>query len=450
MRYDLAIHAEHAITNIGERAVTVCVRDGLIVDLLEINSTVDAHEEIRPDGVLFPGLVDTHVHINEPGRTSWEGFTTATKAAAAGGITTLIDMPLNSIPPTVNVLALTEKKKAAEGKCVVDVGFWGGSIPGNTADLLPLLGEGVFGFKCFLLHSGVDEFPESTVDDLAAALKILATVDALMVVHAEDSMAIQQSEIPSSRSYQDFLASRPKGAENVAIANLIEQARRTDARVHVLHLSSADALDMIASAREDGVRISAETCPHYLALTAEEIADGATQYKCCPPIRERRNQDLLWQGLLDGVIGLIVSDHSPCTADLKKFEAGDFQSAWGGISSLQLGLPIIWTEARKRGVSLSQVASWMSARPSALAGLSQKGAIAVGKDADFFLFHPDESFTVDPRKLHHRNPITPYAGKVLHGVVAKTWLRGRLIYAEGEIIGAPSGSFLRSKGHLHV
>ena len=450
MRYDLAIHAECGITSIGEGPVTVCVRDGLIVDLLEINSTVDADEEVQLDGVLFPGLVDTHVHINEPGRTSWEGFNTATRAAAAGGITTLIDMPLNSIPPTVNVLALAEKKKAAEGKCVVDVGFWGGSIPGNTADLLPLLTEGVFGFKCFLLHSGVDEFPESTVDDLAAALKVLATVDALMLVHAEDSMAIQKSGAPSSRSYQDFLASRPKGAENVAIANLIEQARRTDARVHVLHLSSADALNMIASAREEGVRISAETCPHYLALTAEEIADGATQYKCCPPIREGRNQDLLWRGLLDGVIGLIVSDHSPCTADLKKFETGDFQSAWGGISSLQLGLPIIWTEARKRGVGLSQVANWMSARPSALAGLDQKGAIAVGKDADFSLFYPNESFTVDPSRLQHRNPITAYSGKVLNGVVAKTWLRGLLIYDEGEIIGAPSGLFLRSKGRLHV
>jgi allantoinase len=450
MRYDLAIHAERAITNIGERSVTVCVRDGVIVDLLEINSPVDAYEEVRLDGVLFPGLVDTHVHINEPGRTSWEGFATATKAAAAGGVTTLIDMPLNSIPPTVDVSALTEKKNAAEGKCVVDVGFWGGSIPGNTADLLPLLGEGVFGFKCFLLHSGVDEFPESSVDDLATALKILAAVDALMVVHAEDSTAIRESETPSSRKYQDFLASRPKGAENVAIANLIEQARRTGARVHVLHLSSADALDMIASARKEGVRISAETCPHYLALTAEGIADGATQYKCCPPIRERSNQDLLWQGLFDDVIGLIVSDHSPCTADLKNFEVGDFQSAWGGISSLQLGLPIIWTEARKRGVSLFQVATWMSAAPSALAGLDQKGAIAVGKDADFSLFHPDKTFTVDPRKLHHRNPITPYAGKVLNGVVAKTWLRGKLIYAEGDIIGTPSGSFLRSKGRLHV
>jgi allantoinase len=450
MRYDLAIHAERAITSIGDRPVTVCVRDGVIVDLLELNSPVNAYEEVRLDGVLFPGLVDTHVHINEPGRTSWEGFATGTTAAAAGGVTTVIDMPLNSIPPTVNVLALAEKEKAAEGKCVVDVGFWGGSIPGNTADLLPLLSEGVFGFKCFLLHSGVDEFPESTVDDLAAALKILATVDAVMLVHAEDSMAIRQSELPSSRSYQDFLASRPKGAENVAIANLIEQARRSGARVHVLHLSSADALDMIASARKDGVRITAETCPHYLALSAEEIVDGATQYKCCPPIRESRNQDLLWQGLLDGVIDLIVSDHSPCTADLKKFEVGDFQRAWGGISSLQLGLPIIWTEARKRGVSLFQVATWVSARPSALAGLSQKGAIGVGKDADFSLFYPDESFMVDPLKLHHRNPITPYAGKVLNGVVAKTWLRGQLIYAEGKTVGAPFGSFLRPKGHPHV
>lgn len=443
--FDLVIRAQRAITHLGELPVSVCIKDGVIAALLDINAELDSKSDISVEGVLLPGLVDTHVHINEPGRTEWEGFETATKAAAAGGVTTVIDMPLNSIPPTINVDALETKKKAASGKCSVDVGFWGGSVPGNVKDLEPLLNEGVFGFKCFLLHSGVDEFPESSLDDLAAALNVLAKVDGLMIVHAENSDAITRASKPSSKSYRDFLHSRPKGAENVAIAQLIEEARRTGARVHVLHLSSADALAMIQSARKDGVRITAETCPHYLSLTAEEIADGATQYKCCPPIRETNNQELLWQGLREGVIDMIVSDHSPSTPDLKLFNEGDFQKAWGGISSLQLGLSVIWSQAESRRFSLYELVQWMSTRPAALAGLSQKGSIAVGKDADLVAFDPDASFTVDPTKLHHRNPITPYAGKTLRGVVSATWLRGTLIAENGQTVGSPHGQFLKHK-----
>jgi allantoinase len=442
MSFDLVIRSTHVISDIGDRPAAVCVSDGRIVKIAAFDEVISAKKDITITGALIPGLVDTHVHINEPGRTQWEGFESATKAAAAGGVTTVIDMPLNSIPPTTNVAALAVKKAAATGKCSVDVGFWGGSIPGNVSDLKGLHDEGVFGFKCFLLHSGVDEFPGSDLVDLTAALKELVTLDALMVVHAEDSIAIQKSIKPSSRSYSEFLASRPKGAENVAIAQLIEQARTIKGRVHVLHLSSGDSLALIRSAKADGVRISAETCPHYLALTAEEIADGATQYKCCPPIREKINQDELWQGLKSGVIDLIVSDHSPCTEDLKIFDIGDFQQAWGGISSLQLGISIIWTQAREQDVSLWQVMKWMSQKPAELAGLERKGAIKVGMDADFAEFDTEAQFTVEPTALFHKNQITPYQGKTLQGKIKQTWLRGELIYKDASMINSPHGEFL--------
>jgi len=443
MKYDLVVRSQHVITEIGDRPAAVAVKDGKIAKVGAFDEVLDAEQDITLAGALVPGLVDSHVHVNEPGRTSWEGFESATKAAAAGGVTTVIDMPLNSIPPTVNVAALKTKKEAALGKVSVDVGFWGGSIPGNVADLQPLLDEGVFGFKCFLLHSGVDEFPASTLDDLSAALEILQKNDALMVVHAEDSVAIERSSKPSSRQYAEFLASRPKGAENVAIAQLIEEARRSKARVHVLHLSSGDSLALIRSAKTDGVKITAETCPHYLSLTAEEIADGATQYKCCPPIREGRNQEELWDGLKAGIIDQIVSDHSPCTEDLKILDVGDFQHAWGGVSSLQLGLSIIWTQAVKREIPLWQVMRWMSEKPAVLAGLKTKGGIAIGLDADFAEFDTDEKFTVEASKLFHKNRITPYQGKILQGRVKQTWLRGNLIYKNGEITDAFTGKFLK-------
>ena len=430
------------MTDIGDRPAAVCIKDSRIAKIADFDEKLDAKEDLTLTGSLIPGLVDSHVHINEPGRTQWEGFESATKAAAAGGVTTVIDMPLNSIPPTVNVSALKTKQLAAEGKCSIDVGFWGGSIPGNVKDLEPLLEQGVFGFKCFLLHSGVDEFPASNLDDLSAALEVLVKKDALMIVHAEDSIAIQRSAKPSSRSYAEFLASRPKGAENVAIAQLIEEARRIKGRVHVLHLSSADSLTLIKSAKSDGVRITAETCPHYLSLTAEEIADGATQYKCCPPIREKRNQVELWQGLQQGIIDFIVSDHSPCTQDLKIFEIGDFQQAWGGISSLQLGISIIWSQALERGIPLWQVCTWMSAKPAELVGLKHKGSIAVGMDADLAEFDSNEEFRVEPTKLFHKNQITPYQGKVLKGRIKQTWLRGALIFKDGVMINSPQGVLL--------
>jgi len=314
----------------------------------------------------------------------------------------------------------------------VDVGFWGGAVPGNLADLRGLHDEGVFGVKGFLLHSGVEEFPPLTPVELEAVLGEVAALGALMVVHAEDAVSIAHAVAPQGRSYRAFLASRPRGAENLAIAQVIEAARRTGARVHVVHLSSADALPMVASARRDGVRLSVETCPHYLTFDAEDVPDGATLLKCCPPIREADNRDLLWAGLAEGVIGTVVSDHSPCTPELKRLDSGDFGQAWGGIASLQLGLPAVWTQARERGHGLPDVARWMAEHPARQVGLTRKGRIAVGADADLCLFAPDETFVVDPARLHHRHPVSAYAGRTLRGVVRRTWLAGRPVDLDGE------------------
>jgi allantoinase len=426
MELDLVFRAARAVTPAGERPCEVGVRDGRIVAVEPPSVGLNALEvvELGPDEVLLPGLVDSHVHVNDPGRTEWEGFASATRAAAAGGVTTVIDMPLNSIPPTVDVAALEVKRKTASGQCHVDVGFWGGAVPGNLSDLRGLHDAGVFGFKCFLLHSGVDEFGHLEPAELAAAVRELRTFDGLMIVHAEDPHAIDEAPPAQGRRYTDFLASRPRHAEDTAIAQVIELARATGCRVHVPHLSSSDALPLLAAARRDGVAITVETCPHYLTFTAEEIADGATQFKCCPPIREAGNRDALWEGLRSGLIDCVVSDHSPCTPELKRPDVGDFGAAWGGVASLQLGLPAVWTEAWRRGFTLADVVTWMAQQPAELAGLRTKGRIAPGCDADLVVFAPDAQFVVEPSALHHRNPVTPYAGRTLDGVVRGAWLRG--------------------------
>jgi len=324
----------------------------------------------------------------------------------------------------VDVAALEVKRKVAADQAFVDVGFWGGAVPGNQGDLRGLHDEGVFGFKCFLLHSGVDEFPHLEPDELEEYLEELTGFGAMMIVHAEDSRAIDRAPHAEGDHYRRFLASRPRGAENLAIAEVIERTRWTRGRAHILHLSSSDALPMIRSAKADGVDLTAETCPHYLTLLAEEIPDGATAYKCCPPIREVDNREQLWEGLLDGTIDYIASDHSPSTLDLKDLDNGDFGVAWGGISSVQLGLPVIWTEARRRGIPLEQVVEWMSTRPAARAGMLRKGKLTLGYDADLAVFAPDATFVVEARRLHHKNPITPYEGKALSGVVRRTFVRG--------------------------
>ncbi|MGI8531755.1 MAG: allantoinase AllB [Geodermatophilaceae bacterium] len=436
---DLIVRAWRAVTPEGERAVCVAVTGERITAVEPWSDRVDADEvvDLAEDEVLLPGLVDTHVHVNEPGRTRWEGFETATRAALAGGVTAIVDMPLNSIPPTVDVEALAVKKRAAAGKCHVDVGFWGGAVPGNIDDLLPLHEAGVFGFKCFLLDSGVEEFAPLTPAQLPDYLQRLSTVDALMLVHAEDAAVIAAAPSGADPGYPDFLGSRPRAAEHQAIADVLAAVRRTGARAHVLHLSSSDAVPMLREARQAGLRVTVETCPHYLCFDAETIPAGATTFKCCPPIREAANRDRLWAALAAGDIDCVVSDHSPCTPELKGLDAPDFRTAWGGIASLQVALPAVWTEARARGHELTDVVRWMAQGPARLAGLTGKGRLAPGQDADLVAFAPDQRFVVDPGALHHRNKITPYAGRELSGVVRGCWLRGRR--TDG---GPPRGRFL--------
>ncbi|MGA4542994.1 allantoinase AllB [Uniformispora flossi] len=422
----------------GETAADVVVTGGRITAVEPYGSVDAPHVEDLGACALLPGLVDTHVHVNEPGRTAWEGFASATRAAAAGGVTTLIDMPLNSIPPTTTVAALHAKQDAARGRVHVDVGFWGGAVPDNLDDLEPLYRAGVFGFKSFLSPSGVDEFPHLNREQLDDALAELSRIGALSIVHAEAPEVLDAAPQRAGRDYADFLASRPDAAESTAVAGLLDAARATGARVHVLHVSSADVLPLLAKARADGVAATAETCPHYLTLAAEDVPDGDTSFKCCPPIRSDANRDRLWAALASGEFAAVVSDHSPCTVDLKRLEEGDFALAWGGIASLQLGLPAIWTEARRRGHTLADLAGWMSTGPARLAGLARKGAIAPGYDADLVVFDPDAAFTVDPAALHHRNPVTPYTGRALTGVVRATWLRGRRL----DVDGTPHGTLL--------
>jgi allantoinase len=398
----------------GIRPASVHVHNGRIASVDEYGAFSDALD--LGDVALLPGLVDTHVHVNEPGRTEWEGFATATRAAAAGGVTTIVDMPLNSLPPTVTVAALEVKRAAAERQSFVDVGFWGGAIPSNLGSLRELYEAGVFGFKSFLIDSGVPEFPPLDPAQLAAAGAEVP--EALFHVHAEDPSLVTAG--PSSPSYVDFVASRPPQAEVRAVS----AALAAGGRVHILHLSSADALPLLAEARAAGRPVTVETCPHYLCLSGEEVPDGATEFKCCPPIRSAANRDRLWQGLADGTIDIVVSDHSPCTPDLKRRDTGDFAAAWGGIASLQIGLSAVWTAAEERGHSLSDVVRWMARGPADLVGLVHKGRIEVGADADLVAFDPSATWTVDPAALHHRNPVTPYAGRTLRGVVRTTWLRG--------------------------
>lgn len=427
MTVDLLIRARRAVTGREEGPASVTIRDGRIAEVAAFDrpATVDTVISLGEDEVLLPGLVDSHVHVNEPGHADWEGFASATRAAAAGGVTTLVDMPLDSVPVTVNPAALEAKRAAAAGQCLVDVGFWGGAVPGNIGELPALHRAGVLGFKCFLADSGSTEFPPLSPYELGEALRVVRELDAVLLVHAESDAELTAA--PTGRGYAGFLASRPPRSERTAIAAVLQAARLTGARVHIVHLSDGGSLPLIAAARRDGVRVTAETCPHYLALAAEHIPDGATEFACCPPIRDSANRELLWRGLAAGTLDLVVSDHSPCAVELKHRDTGDFGAAWGGISSLQLGLPVVWTEALRRGFGLADVAGWMSERPALLAGLPAKGRIAPGYDADLCVFAPDERFVVRTEALHHKQPITPYAGRTLCGMVRRTWLRGREI-----------------------
>jgi allantoinase len=382
--------------------------------------------------VISPGLVDCHVHINEPGRTDWEGFATATRAAAAGGVTTLVDMPLNCIPVTTTRAALETKRAACAGQLAVDVGFWGGVIPGNAGELPGLARAGALGCKAFLIHSGIDEFPNATEIDLRQAMPVLRALGLPLLAHAELDVGGADEHADAAtdpRSYGAYLASRPRIWEDAAIRLLIALCRETGCAVHIVHLSSASSLPALRAAKDEGLPITVETCPHYLCFDAEAISDGATHFKCAPPIRERENREALWRGLSDGTIDLVISDHSPCTPALKLAERGDFQQAWGGIASLQLGLPAVWTEARRRGHGVADIAAWMSERPARLAGLApRKGRIAPGLDADLVVWDPDEERVVDAAELRFRHKISPYIGRALAGRVHLTVLRGQVVY----------------------
>jgi allantoinase len=446
---DFIVRGKRVVTPEGERAAAIHIRGGVVAALTEFHDVpggVVVHE--AGDLVVMPGIVDTHVHINEPGRTEWEGFSSATRAAAAGGVTTLVEMPLNSIPATTSATAFREKLAAAAGKLWVDAGFWGGLVPGNMAELRPLWEAGVFGFKCFLAPSGVPEFEFVTKEDLRGALPELVALGVALLAHAEMPEPIEKAvaNLPknaSARRYGTWLTSRPRDAENEAIALLLRLSREFDAWIHIVHLSSSDAIPVLQHARNEGAKVSVETCPHYLTFTAEEIAEGATEFKCAPPIRERENREKLWEGLANGTIDFIATDHSPCLPAMKLLKEGDFLRAWGGIASLQLSLPAVWTEASAHGYSVTHVAKWLCEGPARLAGLDRrKGLIAAGCDADFVIWNPDEKLRVDPAQLHHRHKITPYAGRELKGVVATTFLRGRKIFERGEFSAGPIGHVL--------
>ncbi|MBB4930324.1 allantoinase [Lipingzhangella halophila] len=443
--FDLVVRAERAITPDGERSVAVGIRDGVIEAVRDRDSSMSAprSRDLAADEVLLPGLVDSHVHVNEPGRTEWEGFATATRAAAAGGVTTIVDMPLNSVPPTTTVEALATKRAAARGRVAVDVGFWGGAVPENTApgaagELRALHGEGVYGFKSFLSPSGVEEFGHLSPAEFRAAVTEIGAFGGQIIVHAEDPGILGAAPPARGREYGSFLASRPDEAEHAAIELVVETARSTGTRSHILHLSTASALPLIERAKADGVPLTVETCPHYLTLAAERVPAGATEFKCCPPIRSEANRDALWQALGSGLIDCVVSDHSPSTPDLKHLDTGDFGTAWGGVSGLQVGFSAVWTEAARRGHTLADVVRWMSRRPAEITGLGAKGRLEPGCDADLAVVAPGQTARVDARELQHRHPLSAYDGEELRGVVRETWLRGERVD-----LGEPKGRLLR-------
>lgn len=451
---EIAIMSRRVITETGSADVAILVQGGRISQIVS-RDQIPAGCKITDYGdfAILPGLVDTHVHVNEPGRSDWEGFESATRAAAAGGVTTLADMPLNSLPVTTTIPALKTKLQAAKKKLLVDCGFWGGLVPENSQHLDSFLQSGVLGVKAFLIDSGIDEFQKVSDRELRLAMPQLARLGLPLLVHAElDTHPSARKSKPSKRhspmtpalhTYGDYLRSRPRTWENRAIHRLVRLARTYRCRVHIVHLSSADTLPALQEARRSGVAVTMETCPHYLFFSAEDIPDRATVFKCAPPIRESDNRERLWQGLLDGVIDCIVSDHSPCPPQLKLPQQGDFARAWGGIASLQLGLSIVWTEASRRGIGLEQIAKWMCLGPAQLAGLAgRKGAIAPGYDADLTVFDPQASFEVTAEGLYHRHKITPYLGRRLQGRVVCTYLRGQKIYDGQGFAAEPGGQIL--------
>ncbi|MDO5672306.1 MAG: allantoinase AllB [Actinomycetaceae bacterium] len=423
------IRAKRVVLPEGERAASVAIAGETIeaIGAFEQDFNCGNIIELADDEVLLPGLIDAHVHVNEPGRTEWEGYASATKAAAAGGITTLIDMPLNSKPSTTSLENLRIKQDSTESKLMMDVGFWGGAIPGNTPNLDAMWNAGVFGFKCFLGDSGLEEYPFLNRDELREAMEEIARIGGLLIVHAEDAEVLSEAPPARGGDFTTFMNSHPASAEDAAIASVVEAMRETGCRAHILHLASAQALPIIRAAKAEGLPLTVETCPHYLTFDSEKVPDGATQYKCCPPLRDSENRKGLWEGLADGTIDFIASDHSPCVAELKNMDTGDFGTAWGGIASVQLGFPAVWTQAKALGHTLGDVARWMGQTPAKLLGITGKGEIKVGNQADFAIVAPEETFEVRKEELFHKNQVSPYDLRALTGVVRSTWLAGQPI-----------------------
>ena len=431
MSKKIAIVSDHIVTPNGTIPACIIIEDGKISAIEKsLPNNFDGIVEDAKGSFVMPGLIDPHVHINEPGRTQWEGFETATKAAAASGITMLVDMPLNSSPVTTNVKNFNLKLEASKNKLNVDVGFWGGVVPGNSNELDSLLQAGVLGLKAFLTHSGIDEFPNAERHDLKAALQILKKYNKPLLVHCElsnDHSAIDEHK-NNPNDYFAYLNSRPKEWENKAIEMMIELCRETGARVHIVHLSSAEALPMIASAKKEGLPLTVETAQHYLVLNAEDIPNGETIYKCAPPIREKKNNDQLWDALKSGLIDFVATDHSPAPPDLKEISSGDLSKAWGGIAGLQFALCSLWTEAKRRGCNENDIARWLSSGPANFLRLENRGKISVGASADLFIWDSSGQTIFSVDEIHHRHKVSPYSGKPFLGKVLKTMLRGGFIY----------------------
>lgn len=448
-----AFRSTRVLTEEGIRAALVVEDEGTIREIREWGAVpADAMLHDFGERVLLPGLVDSHVHINEPGRTEWEGFWTATRAAASGGVTTLVDMPLNCVPETVDVAALEAKRAAAQGKAWVDWAAWGGVVRGNAENLRGLVDAGVPGFKCFLIHSGIDGFAWVTEQDLRGALAKLRGTGLPLLAHAElagpvdGATASLRDSNANWRSYKTYLASRPDEAEIKAIELLIKLAEEYQTPIHVVHLASAKALPMLADARKRGIPITVETCTQYLWFSADEIPDGSTEHKCAPPIRSAANREQLWQALVDGTIDFVTTDHSPCPPQMKHRDSRRFDEAWGGIASLGLALSVLWTGMLQRGIALERVGQWMGAGPARLAGLQgKKGSLTAGADADLAVFDPDAEWIVEPTHLHFRHKMSPYLGVKLQGRVEQTWLRGQRVFKESELEGEPAGRELRRR-----
>ena len=440
----LAIHSYKMLIGGELKDATILINDGMISDILEgIAENLPFEIIDAGDKVVMAGLIDTHVHINEPGRTDWEGFDTATKAAIAGGLTTLVEMPLNASPVTTTVAAFEEKLAATKGKLHTNCGFWGGIIPGNANEIEPLIARGVLGFKAFLTHSGIDEFPNVTEEDLHMAMPIIAKHGLPLLVHCELSDTAKKVNNDNPKSYQQYLASRPKKWEDDAIALMTRLCEQYQCRVHIVHLSSANSIDKIAKAKQKGLPLTAETAQHYLYFNAEDIPDANTAFKCAPPIREKSNNDQLWQALKDGIIDFVATDHSPAPPGLKQLKSGDLTKAWGGIASLQFALPVLWTAAKKRNHSVIDIANWLSSKPAMLAGLqNKKGLIKKGFDADLIVWNPEESFVVNESIIHHKHKLTPYLNQTLFGVVEQTYLMGEKVFDHEKLTQLNKGKII--------